>query len=575
MLRSPRRKLFKKFSILVGLAFAGAAGAQDFDRIAPKPVLPPGATPVEGARQAPRDTAIRVKALAGIVFLTDSQSVRKEGAAPVAGLDVSRVPELQTEAFGARMSKYLGRPVSLASIDDLVREVVAYFNDNDRPFVVVVAPEQDITGGILQVVVIEGRVGEVRVLGAKTFDERIYRNAIGLKPGDAILKRRLDADVDFLNRNPFRDVSLLLEPGKAVGTTDVTLRTRERAPLRLYAGFDDTGIDETDNQRLLFGVNWGNVFGLDHQLSYQYTASPDFDTFRAHSATYFAPLPWRHFVTVFGSYADTKSRVPAPFALDGNSRQLGLRYEIPLEKIRGYSHSVIAGLDYKRTNNNLEFGLTNVSATSAEIFQGVLSYQGNLGDLSGTTSFTGTIFYSPGGLSGKNKDINFQALRAFAESEYVYGNMQLQRITRLPREFSWHFSAEAQIADGNLLGSEQLGAGGYASVRGYDERQANGDQGYLIRNELRTPAFSLGAPLPGKEAQLQLLAFLDYGMVRNKRLLPGEDRSVELASAGLGSRLSIDQNVSARFDYGWQLKDSGIPGGPRNSRAHFSLLVSY
>jgi len=30
-----------------------------------------------------------------------------------------------------------------------------------------------------------------------------------------------------------------------------------------------------------------------------------------------------------------------------------------------------------------------------------------------------------------------------------------------------------------------------------------------------------------------------------------------------------------RFDHGWQLKDSGVPGGRNNSRPHFSLLISF
>lgn len=555
--------------------FAGLATAQDFERIAPKPVPPPGQTPREGPRAAPLDTATRLRALKGIVFVSEGKAVRREGAPGISGLDVTRIPELQTEEFRARMARYLGAPVSLASIDSLLNDVVAYFTERDRPFVVVTTPEQDITSGVLQVLVIEGKVGELKVLGARTFSERIYTDAVGLKPGDPIRKRKLDADIDFLNRNPFRDVSLLLEPGKAVGTTDVTLRTRERPPVRLYAGYDDSGTDLTDNDRLQFGLNWGNAFGLDHQLNYQYTMSPNFDTFRAHSATYIAPLPWRHFLTVFGGYADVKGRVPAPFAQKGNSRQVGLRYEIPLERQGTYSHSVTAGVDYKRTNNNLEFGLASVSATSAEVLQGVVTYQAARPDSIGTTAITASVYYSPGNLTDKNDDRNFQALRAFAQSDYAYSNIQLQRITRLPLDLSWHFTAEAQMATGNLLGSEQLGAGGYASVRGYDERQANGDQGYLLRNELRSPSFHLGTPLPGKIAQAQLLTFVDYGVVRNKRLLPGEDRSVELASAGLGARFSLDQNVTARFDYGWQLKDSGIAGSPRNGRAHMSLLISF
>ena len=112
-------------------------------------------------------------------------------------------------------------------------------------------------------------------------------------------------------------------------------------------------------------------------------------------------------------------------------------------------------------------------------------------------------------------------------------------------------------------------------MRGYHEREANGDQGVLIRNELRMPSFNVGAPLQGKQAQLQLLAFLDYGVVSNKRLLPGEPQHVELSSIGLGMRFALEQNVSFRFDYGWQLHDTGVPGGRNNSRPHFAVLVSY
>lgn len=566
----------KTLSTALLLLTAGTAAAQDFERIAPKAVPPPGQTDREGPRVPAADTRVRLQALKGLVFLTDPKALRLEGARDISGLDVSRVPELQTEEFRARMSRYIGKPVSAASVDRLVNDVVTYYTEQDRPFVVVTSPEQDITGGVIQLLVIEGRVGQVNVSGAQFFPESLYRDAIGLKPGESIRKRKLDADVEWLNRNPFRSATVQLAPGSAVGTTDVTLRTQERKPLRLYAGFDDTGTTLTDEKRVLFGANWGNAFGLDHQLNYQFSASPDLSTFRAHSLTYIVPLPWRHLLTVFGADSDVKGRLPAPFALAGDSTQLGLRYEVPLARMGAYSHALIGGFDWKRTNNNLEFGGTNVSATGAEVAQFSVAYTGRANDAYGSSAFTGTLFHSPGGLTDKNEDANFRSLRAFADAKYTYVNLQGQRITSLPRDFSWHLTGELQFSNENLLGSEQIGAGGFSSVRGYDEREANGDQGFLLRNELRTPTFNAGPPVQGAQAQLQLLTFLDYGVVRNKRLLPAEDRSVELASVGLGARFSVEQNVTVRFDYGWQLKDTGAPGvGPRSGRAHFALLISY
>ena len=556
--------------------FSVSVNAQDFKSLGPRLALGAG----QNLQNTNTDiglpeTVVRADKLKSIVFLTDSKKIKTGGISLGDGLDVSEVPELQTDLFKSKMLKFLGKPISLRSVEDLLAAVVAYYSESDRPFVVVTAPEQDITSGVLQVVVVEGKVGEIKVVGAEIFDEKIYRNAINLKPGDPISKRRLDANIEWLNRNPFRNASVFMEPGQAVGTTDLTVRVRERPPFRVYAGVDNAGTKVTGNNRVLLGVNFGNVFGLDHQFNYQYVTSFNFNSYRAHSATYIVPLSSQQTVTVFGAFADIKGDLPAPFALKGRSQQLGLRYAIPLENGHGWKQSIIGGLDFKRSNNNLEFGGAGVSTSSADVLQGMLSYDATHSDSRGTTAVTTSLFYSPGKLSGGNTDANFQSLRALSESRYAYANVQFRRVTQLPRDFSWHLSGDAQVASGNLLGSEQIGAGGYATVRGYNEREANGDEGFLLRNELRTPLFKAAGFGQGDRGQMQLLTFFDYGVVRNKRLLPGEAQHVSLSSVGFGLRYELAQSISARLDYGWKLHDAGIPGSQSHSRAHAALIVSF
>ena len=86
-----------------------------------------------------------------------------------------------------------------------------------------------------------------------------------------------------------------------------------------------------------------------------------------------------------------------------------------------------------------------------------------------------------------------------------------------------------QWAEGRLLPTEQLGAGGVATVRGYDEGMAYGDRGLLINTELRLPVWS-----PSERAgSLQLLAFLDYATISQKHPEDGEDPHANLpASVG-------------------------------------------
>jgi hemolysin activation/secretion protein len=74
--------------------------------------------------------------------------------------------------------------------------------------------------------------------------------------------------------------------------------------------------------------------------------------------------------------------------------------------------------------------------------------------------------------------------------------------------------------------------------------------------------------------ELQVLAFTDYGSGSLRQTSPGEDRHVDLASAGCGLRYTIGSWLSVRFDYGWQLIDTGLDKR-FNSRAHVGVVISY
>ena len=137
-----------------------------------------------------------------------------------------------------------------------------------------------------------------------------------------------------------------------------------------------------------------------------------------------------------------------------------------------------------------------------------------------------------------------------------------------------------QVANGNLLPSEQLGIGGADSVRGYEERAENGSEGFLASLELRTPSFSLAHDFLDTNSpfndQTQLAAFFDYGSVTNNHLITGEPRSIELDSAGLGLHMlsGPDQNLRLDFNFGWQLRK--LPFASDLSQyGHVSFTAAY
>ena len=129
--------------------------------------------------------------------------------------------------------------------------------------------------------------------------------------------------------------------------------------------------------------------------------------------------------------------------------------------------------------------------------------------------------------------------------------------------------------------SEQMAVGGNETVRGYDEREAFGDSGLMIANEIRTPPITFGKILPFLDAAgaIQFLAFMDYATIHvHTSGLNSVNPNVDLRSVGAGFRYSPKKHFILNFDYGWQWKDSGaslLTRNGSNSRGHLYLTVNY
>ncbi len=560
----------------------GQGQSESFQPIAPK--QPPKPAPGKVVNEAPAqpmashaDNEVLVDHLKSIVLISDPKQVRAEGLPARPGVEAGSITLARNPEFNAVVAPYLGQPVTMKSLAQLTRSIVAYFRDHDRPVVNVFVPEQSITNGTVQVVVLISRVEKVEATGARWFSNDGLRAEIRLQPGDEISSHQLTSDLNWINRNPFLQSNILMAPGDAPGTTDLLLRTQDRFPFRVYAGYEDSGNQFTGDQRILTGFNYGNLFGLGQQLSYQFTSGTDVNKFTAHSGTYIIPLPWRHQLTFFGSYANSSANLGPDLSTGGVNWQISGRYEIPLPSTDKFTESVTAGFDFKRSNNDLIFGVATVSNVFTDVDQFVLGYQASLVDDFGSTSFSGTGFWSPGGLSNNDDDFDYMGTRGGARSNYAYGQLSLNRVTRLPYDFSWTVRGLVQQATANLLPSEQLGLGGYDTVRGYDEREANGDNGFLISTEVATPPISL-AHLFGLQKikdQLQFLGFVDYGGTSLHQVTVADiNPNANLLGIGPGFRYAITPYLSVRFDYGFQMIDTGFDSR-HNSRAHFGLVVSY
>jgi hemolysin activation/secretion protein len=481
------------------------------------------------------------------------------------------------------MTSHFGNPLTEGEISCIKKEVLGYYQGEDRCALTVIAPCQDLTNGVLTLIVIESKLGGIRVTGNRHFSSEQFCKAISLQPDQPISRKQLVKEVQWLNENPFRKVDVVYAPGTAFGTTDIELVVNDRRTIRFYSGFDNTGNDTTGNNRIYAGFNWGDVFGLDHIFSYQFTTAPEYNRFWAHTGTYTIPLPWYNTLIFFGGYSQIHAKfrsfeAPAEiFSNKGASWQVSARYDIPLPLFTFALHEFTLGYDFKNTNSNLFFGAIPVNPNPTHVNLGQFMASYNIGYESKDiyTSFELEGFWSPGEWYPNQTNADYQELRLKAKNKYIYARSSFSFIWDFSSPFTFFSALRGQIANRNLLPSEEFGVGGYDTVRGYKEREVNGDDAFVMNLELQTKPRGFGEIFRKVKwiDDLILIAFFDYGMAIKNQTAFGQKKTDYLYSVGPGVKYQMFPYLNARLFYGIQLNDLGF-GGPHN-RIHFQIVGSF
>jgi hemolysin activation/secretion protein len=563
---------------------SATAGAQSYRDVAPtappaspRPVSPPSPpAPTAGSQE------IAVAQLHGLVFVKDDGKtvVRTQALPPgeqVAAVDLPLLDNAFLNAFESDIDK----PLTFARLADIRRAVIERFRAAGQPLVDVYVPEQDVSDGVVRVAVTQFHVGQVTARGNRYFSEAQLVREMPLESGGPIRESDVATGLALLNANPYRRVDVVYSPGQGTNATDVILQTQDRLPLRFNVGYDNAGVQQLGRDRFFAGVDYGNLFGLDQQIAYQYTASndllggnppidgrPNRPRFQAHSFSYSAPLPWFDRVEFFGVYAQSTPRLDNSFNQTGVSAQFSARYDRHLPLVDGWQQQLQFGYDFKRSNNDLEFGGVQVFNANTHVHQFLLAYDATKGDALGQTHANIALIGSPGHLDGDNSDEAFQATRNGATARYGYLQLLAQRDLTLGAGFSLSTRGRFQWTPNTLLPSEEMGLGGDDTLRGYAPYTVQGDRGWNVQTEVRTPAIAFfGDAGPA----FQPFVFLDVGHVWNKIDQLGELQAGMLSSVGVGLRFQWSRFVNARVTFGQPLR--AIQGGSKAPLAQVFVVI--
>lgn len=129
------------------------------------------------------------------------------------------------------LTNYLGE-LDFARLREGLGKVQLRYRELGFPTISITLPPQRITNGIVRVKIIEGRLERISVTGNEYFSANNVRRALPSLTTNILLNTKwFQPELDAANQNRDRQIYPVIEPGFEPGTSDLTLKVKDRFPL--------------------------------------------------------------------------------------------------------------------------------------------------------------------------------------------------------------------------------------------------------------------------------------------------------------------------------------------------------
>ena len=503
----------------------------------------------------------------------------QEAEAPIR-FDISRFAVsgnslLPASEVEAAVAPFAGRNRDFGDVQRALEALEAAFHARGYKVVTVQLPEQELGGGVVRFDVVAPKIGQVRVRGHKVVDEaNVRRSMPSLASGRTPNLDQVSANLKLANEHPSRKINLQLQTGENDDVVDANLDVVDEKAWRAMLNLDNSGNSQTGKTQAGLILQHANLWGRDHLGSIQYTTTVEHpDQVSVYGLGYHIPLyALGASVDLFASYSNVDSGVVSAGLFDlgvsGKGATFGARYNHVLARRGSLEPRLVYGLDIKAYKNDVLFAGQNFG-NDVTVRPISVAYTGNLsldGDAQASFSL-GAVQNIAGGSRGGA--IDFERARAGADDSYrmlrisgAYSRMVLQ-------DWQLRVLVNGQWTNDALVSGEQFGAGGNASVRGFDERVLSADSGAFTNLELYSPNFC-GAG----RWQCRAVAFYDAAYGERNKALPGELDSTSIASTGLGLRVAMGTSMNMQLDYGHVVRSGAVDTGG-NNKLHVRVGIAY
>jgi hemolysin activation/secretion protein len=164
----------------------------------------------------------------------------------VTKVTVSGVRVLASSDLLPALSPFEGRCLTQADVGQLLQAINALYVDRGYITSRAYLPEQDVSDGLLRIVVIEGTVEDILLNdNQRKADRRRVVMAFPSRNNQVLRLADIEQGVDQLNRAPSAQAAVAMEPGHLAGKTRVVVKTVDDGTWRAGLALDNNGEEAT------------------------------------------------------------------------------------------------------------------------------------------------------------------------------------------------------------------------------------------------------------------------------------------------------------------------------------------
>ena len=403
---------------------------------------------------------------------------------------------------------YEGRELSLKDINEAVGKMNHELMQRGFSTSRVVIPEQNLSEGMLRLVLQIGRIHAVRF--AEDSDTLYTYNLFPFREGDVLNVRDIEQGIEQAKRLPSQDISVQLLPSDQPQRTDVVLTVKRGKNFYGTISVDDSGLEDTGKLQWYTSVGIDQIFQRNDILRVGMNLDGAQDGYakgtRGHNISYTIPYGAHTFTLSYqrSKYHQTVESRPYNFISAGDTNISTFSWDVVLHRSSSMKTSMDIRLKKRNSHsfiNDVELPIQAMHQTSMEIgFAERLYLQRN------TLYFRLAHRFGLGWLGAQKE-------KPYADAPKTLYRMWLLDVDFVhpfefchrPATFTTSFHGQWTMDDMRLYGVDMISMGNRYTVRGFDgETTLMGTNGWYLRNELSTR-------FPKQTAELYL--GLDVGAV--------------------------------------------------------------